>query len=465
MAVSFAVAATDFETSGDGTIYSFTSLSSLTGSPVTRQADNSFLVSSNFTIAAGDQLKVDDGDVIYIADGVEITVNGEAAFNPAGSASFLALDGARPAGFVLGGRTEIANMTFDGVSGILYTGDYALKVKDSTFRNINSEKSLYGVICLLGSSSGSEISGNTFTDCEPGCVNTSVNFGVPMVIENNVMSNCSTTNGLRPFINVSVAAEGEVIIRGNIIRDARLEKPGGIGVSNMMNSAGENKVIVENNEVRDCSWGLNFVGGMDVRILNNRVIDNNADPDVNGGIGATLYSIDAYPQTVYAEGNLFQNNKWGPCTIGATVANFGMVDYSVTTMEHNPGNNVFIGNHHDNAGTDVACDFCNNTAVTAYAQNCYWNDAKTPEEAAATIFGSNYSSSYGPVIYTPINTNSGVIDVTTQARPVIDGNVDVYDLQGRMIFSGDASRFYSSTLPAGTYVLRTCTLSQKIIVR
>ena len=42
----------------------------------------------------------------------------------------------------------------------------------------------------------------------------------------------------------------------------------------MLNTPGSNKVTIENNTVSDCSWGVNLVGGMDVRLVGNTVKDN-----------------------------------------------------------------------------------------------------------------------------------------------------------------------------------------------
>lgn len=276
-------------------------------------------------------------------------------------------------------------------------------------------------------------------------------YGVNLLIEGCTIQNVSMSNELRPYINVTSPLEGELIIRNNELIGNKLEKPGGIGVSNMLNLEDENRVLIENNIVTDCSWGLNLIGGMEARLIGSEIQDNCWDPDDNGGIAATLYSLASYPLNVYAEGNTFEGNKWGPCTIGGTEANFGKTA-DPEAEDYNPGNNVFINNHFTNAqGVLVECDFCNNTANVDYAQGNVWNDAETLEEAAKTIFDNNYSASYGEVIYDPIKTPSGVKQISVKEPVVFSGEVNVYTLDGVKVFTGDAASI--SDLNAGTYVI------------
>lgn len=466
MFVSLLFAATvsqaQYTTPGDKTTYTFRSLSEITNSGVTVSSDSSYLLSADLTVAEGDILQLLPGDVVKIADGVLVRVEGEARFAPEGKATVLPADSeARPAGFILSGKATLRNLSVEG-GGFMYQGSEPLTVEDCHFSNINSVRSGYGVIVLSGASSGSRISGCTFTDCEPGAINTPANMGVELLIENNVITNVSTENAMRPFINITSCAEKEVVVRGNILKGAKLEKPGGIGVSNMLNTPGANKVIIENNQVYDCSWGLNLVGGMDVRLIGNVVKDNCWDPDDNGGIAATLYSIASLPMTVYAEGNTFEGNKWGPVSMGATVANFGKTD-DKNAADYNPGMNVFRNNSHvDKNGITVKADLCNNTTNTIYAQGNVWNDATTAQEAATTIFDSNYSSDYGPVVFDPIRTLAGV-DTIAGSDAGMEGEAELFDLSGRRVFVGEISRI--GEVAGGIYVLKCGGETRKIVIR
>lgn len=455
------IANAEFITPNDGTTYTLEALSAIEESGLTA-VDGGYLLSADLTISANDKLQIVSDDHLLIADGVAVYIDGEALFNPEEKAYInRATDEAQPKGFTISGKATLKNMDIQG-GGIKYLGSDALVVEDCDFSNINSEASMYGVIVLSGNSVDSKILNSTFTDCEPGAINTPANLGVNLLIEGCTITNVSTTNGQRPFINVTSPLEGQLIIRNNTLIGNKLERPGGIGVSNMLNVEGDNNVLIEGNSVKDCSWGLNLIGGMNVTILNNEIIDNCWDPDDNGGIAATLYSLPTYPLVVYAEGNLFKGNKWGPCTIGGTVANFGKTA-DPAAEDYNPGNNVFVNNHFTNADGDlVECDFCNNTANVDYAQGNVWNYAETLEEAGRTIFGSNYAANYGEVIFDPIRTNvDGVMNITDKTPVTFDGRVEVFTLDGVKVLDADASSI--SELPAGTYIINAGRMSQKII--
>ena len=92
--------ADDFVSDGTGNVYTFNSLSQIEGTGVTLQDDGSYLVSANFTIAEGDVLQLVNNDVIKMANGVQITVNGNADFAPADTAVVTRdAEGSNPKGF------------------------------------------------------------------------------------------------------------------------------------------------------------------------------------------------------------------------------------------------------------------------------------------------------------------------------------------------------------------------------
>lgn len=469
-----AAAFAQFATPGNGSSFTFAQLAAIENSGVTTSGDKTYLLSSDLTITEGDKLSLGAGEHILFADGVTLTVNGEALFTPAAKAFIApASQEARPRGMVLAGKANLRNLDIQG-GGVMYSGSEPLLIEYCDFSNINSVLSGYGAVVLNCQATGNRIAHCTFTDCEPGAINTPANVGVELDIDSNTITNVSTLNAMRPYINITVCADRTVTVRNNVLNGAKLTAPGGIGVSNMLNTPGENKVVVENNTVTNCSWGLNFVGGMDVRIINNVVKDNCWDPDDNGGIGATLYSLASLPMTVYAERNTFEGNKWGPIVMGGTTANFGKTD-DPSAPDYNPGKNVFIANKHTDAnGNEVLCDFCNNTKTTVYAQGNRWNNATTEAEVAKTIMDSNYSSAYGPVIYTPFDGSIGIENVAVQCEVSFDGTalrttaaaaIAVYDLAGNCVAKSAApvESLSVSHLPKGSYIAVIGTRSLKFM--
>ena len=85
-AVAAGAMADDFVTDGTGNVYTFNALSQIEGTGVTLLDDGSYLVSADFTIAEGDVLQLQNNDVIKMADGVRITLDGDADFAPADTA-------------------------------------------------------------------------------------------------------------------------------------------------------------------------------------------------------------------------------------------------------------------------------------------------------------------------------------------------------------------------------------------
>lgn len=461
----------EFTTPGDGTAYTLTKLAAIENSGVSMETETQFLLTEDLTISKDDSFTLNSDEMLLMGDGVTLTIEGEAFLNPEKTAHIMPnITTARPKAIKLKGKATLKNLKVSG-AGIGYLGDDALIVENCDFFDINSENNAYGSILISGHSKGSRISNCTFTDCEPGAISVPANLGVGLIIENNVITNVSTLNAMRPFINVVSNAEDPVIIRNNTLNGAKLSAPGGIGVSNMLNLAGKNQVYVEYNTVTNCSWGLNFVGGMDVHIIGNTVKDNCWDPDVNGGIGATLYSIASYPMTVYAQENLFEGNKWGPCPVGATIANFGNTE-DPTSADYNPGLNVFRNNKHlDADNNEVLVDFCNNTQVTQYAQGNFWNEATTAEEVAATVQDDKFSSKYGPVIYIPFKDPSGVTKVAVDKNIEFDGKnivaadnaaINVYDLSGRCVATSFGTLSVNN-LQKGIYVARVGNKSFKFV--
>lgn len=465
LSVAAIASAETFTTPDAGTTYTLKSLSQIEGSNLTLKEGKTYLLSDGLTISAGDKLQLLAGDVLEIANNVAVTVYGEAIFNPESTAYIKrASDDAEPTGFAFHGKTTLKNINYEG-GNIQYFGSDPLIVDKCDFHDVSNSKSNYGVIVVGGGlSKGNKITNCTFTDCKPGAINTPANLGVGMLFENNVITNVSTLNLLCPYVNLSASATDSVIIRNNTLNGAKLVKPGGIGVSNMLNTPGKNIVVVSGNLVQNCSWGLNFVGGMDVTISDNVIKDNCWDTDDNGGIAVTMYSLPSYPLTVYAHDNTFEGNKWGPCNVGGSIANYGKTETDENGIS-NPGNNILRNNQHEVAATGqiVKCDFCNNSTVTAYAQNNYWGSAADASEAAQYIGDTNSDSRYGTVIYEPVKDASGVKAIMPDFDNKFEGNVELYRLDGVKVFSGEASRI--SEAGEGIYVICQGNKTHKIIIK
>ena len=129
--------ADEFVSDGNGTVYTFNSLSQIEGTGVTLQDDGSYLVSADFTIAEGDVLQLQNNDIIKMGDNVRITLDGDADFAPADTAVVTRdAEDSKPKGFWMmgeNGNATLKNVTFEYV-GVVFGGlNSSLTANNCTF--------------------------------------------------------------------------------------------------------------------------------------------------------------------------------------------------------------------------------------------------------------------------------------------------------------------------------------------
>ena len=176
---------------------------------------------------------------------------------------------------------------------------------------------------------------------------------------------------------------------------------GGIAVANMMGISGTNKVLIEGNDVRGCRYGITTNGTMDVRIIDNILVDNKYESNaMNGGSGVSIYNSNG-GQKVYMSGNHIEGHLWGITNIGNVSDGTGP-ELNLGNLtegdDYNPGGNVFINN--GNGG--VLYDLYNNSPLTVYAQGNTWNvEVQDEESIEKVIFHKKDNASLGEVIFMP----------------------------------------------------------------
>ena len=154
-AVATGAMADDFVSDGTGNVYTFNALSQIEGTGVTLQEDGSYLVSANFTIAEGDVLQLDNNAIIKMANGVQITIDGDANFTPADTAVVTRdAEGSNPKGFwMLGenGNTNLKNVTFEYVGVVFGGANSRLYADNCTFTLHNGKSSSSGALSFNSS--------------------------------------------------------------------------------------------------------------------------------------------------------------------------------------------------------------------------------------------------------------------------------------------------------------------------
>lgn len=425
-----------YTTAGNGTVYTPADLAKIDGSGVTF-ANGFYTVAEDLEIADTDGLAI-EGVTLALADGVTITTNGPLTIKGAPAANrkyntriIPASDNAKPQGFKVFGSLVLAYAEFDGAQ-LQYISDEPLLINECNFINGNGELSGFGTVAIMTKAKGNLVENCYFENCYVGCIQTSVGYGCDLIIRNNTMVNCSLCNQGKPFINLAAPAEGVTEISNNVIEGALLQNPQAIGVSNMYNTPGDNKVVIKGNKISKTCAGINLVGGMDVVITDNMITNCLPANCLTSAYGVSIYSVATYPMTAYLAGNTIDSCGWGVWNIGAGQVNLGNISVAESDPAYNPGLNTFKNIGFDNNGTRKAYALSNYTPNTLYAQNNYWLDAANEDDILTYVEGKNTVASYGEVIVTPAAGTGAVNDITSDTpatAPVY------YNLRGQRVIN------------------------------
>lgn len=416
-AVAAGALADDYTTDGMGNVYTFNSLSQTEGTGVTLQEDGSYLVSANFTIAEGDVLKIENNDIIKMANGVQVTVNGDADFAPADTAVVTRdVEDSNPKGFwMLGenGNANLKNVTFEYV-GVVFGGlNSSLHADNCTFTLHNGKSSSSGAISFNASCDNNVIENCYFIENTVNAIGSGATNPVGIIIRNNVFWHNTTSNRNKPQINMTCAGDYDMYIQGNEVIGGQFTLSGGIGVSNMMGLGHTGKVYIEDNYIADNRYGITTIGSMDAVIKNNVMIDNcyETNPN-NGGSCVSIYDSSS-SSNIYMEGNWMEGGLWGiTVPTGAPTINLGKIE-DPEADDYNPGNNTFVNN--GNGG--VLYDLFNNGTATIWAQGNTWNvTEQTEENIEEVIYHQVDDPSKGLVIFMPAKSPSSSVEEINAAQ-------------------------------------------------
>ena len=401
-AIAVGASADTFVSDGTGNVYTFSSLSQIEGTGVTLQDDGSYLVSTNFTIAEGDVLQLENNDIIKMANGVQITVNGDANFAPADTAVVTRdAEGSNPKGFwMLGdnGNAELKNVTFEYV-GVVFGGiNSSLHADNCTFTLHNGKSSSSGALSFNASCDNNVVENCYFIENSVNAIGNGANNPIGITIEKCLFWHNVTANRNKPQINLTVGGAYNVIIRENDVIGGQFTMSGGIGLSNMMGLGHSGMNIIQDNYIADNRYGITTIGSVDAKILNNTMIDNCYDPNPNNGGSCISIYDSSSSSNIYIEGNWMEGGLWGiTVPTGAPNINLGKVE-DPEAEDYNPGNNTFV----NNGNSGVLYDLFNNGTATIWAQGNTWN-VEVQDEASIeeVIFHQVDDPSKGLVIFMP----------------------------------------------------------------
>ncbi|MCM1107582.1 MAG: right-handed parallel beta-helix repeat-containing protein [Clostridium sp.] len=449
----FAVAASaeDYKTPGDGTVWTLGKLAAEAASGVTAEG-NVYTMTQTVEIAGGDRFRIESGIIVKMADGVKLTLSGEADLAATERVLFTAASPEdKPYGLFIDNDqsvTTLANLDFE-YAGVRNFGGMGLIVTDCTFRYHNG---VSGASALnLGTSGASfHISGCTFEECGRSAISNAANYLNPVTIENCTLKGNGTQNTNTPQINLTVS-ENTVIRNNVIIGNPALNNVGGIVVSNLVGLTGNLNTLIEGNDIRDNRFGLATYCEQHAVIRNNKLVNNKYEkiPN-NGGSGINIY--DPYQtQVTRITGNYIEGNLWGITVIGGKDVNIGKTE-DPEAEDYNPGLNVLLNNGFDGQKYDLY----NNSANTVYAQGNYWKTVDVQDEThiEEVIFHKADDSRLGEVIFMPALTQdpTGIAPATADSKV---RRVEVYGINGARVATLPTSDL--SNLRPGIYTVRILT--------
>ena len=431
-AVAVGAMADDFVTDGTGNVYTFNALSQIEGTGVTVQDDGSYLVSADFTIAEGDVLRLENNDVIKMADGVRITLDGDADFAPADTAVVTRdAEDSKPKGFWMmgeNGNANLKNVTFEYV-GVVFGGlNSSLHADNCTFTLHNGKSSSSGALSFNASCGGNIVENCYFIENTLNAIGNGASNPVGIIIRDCLFWHNTTDNRNKPQINLTCAGDYDVYITGNQVIGGQFTMSGGIGVSNMMGMGHTGKVYIEDNYITENRYGITTIGSMDAIIKNNVMIDNcyETNPN-NGGSCVSIYDSSS-SSNIYMEGNWMEGGLWGiTVPTGAPNINLGKVE-DPEAEDYNPGNNTFV----NNGNSGVLYDLFNNGTATIWAQGNTWNVAEqTEENIEEVIYHQVDDPSKGLVIFMPAHQEGPSSVQEIEAAQQADGLY--YNLMGQPV--------------------------------
>lgn len=412
-----------FVSPGTGKTYTFADLAKITTSGVV-ELNNAYVVSRDFTIAPGDTLAIQNGDLIQLADGVTITVNGFADFAPSDTAHVTSdSPESMPKGFKFShdnAGAKLAHVAFDYVGFSLGHANGTFIAQNCSFSHYNAAMSSSATINFYISCSGNVIQNCRFIEGQTAAIASGANIPVGITISGNYFYHNNTRNTNRPQINLTCAGDNDVEISHNTIIGGQFTKVGGIGVSNMLGMDFQGKTTIKDNRIEDNRYGIALTGGMNLEIIGNHLLNNKYETNPNmGGSGISLYDSNG-AANVYIQGNHIENSLWGITVIGSPKVNAGRlteVEPGTTDfyLKANPGENTFI----NNGNSGVLYDLYNNGQGTIYAQGNTWNvaiqDSTSIEEV---IVHQADNANLGLVIFMPARTPGAIETVETLSTPV-----------------------------------------------
>ena len=430
-------------------------------------SEGTYTISQDITVAINDTLAIETNVFVEIAPEVLITIAGS-FISDAEDISITAVDIEQP---YEGFRFEDTSYGYFRNTTINYGG--GIRVLTGNFEMDSCSMSYHVSGAATGSaisfSTGSPIVTNsTFTFNDLPALSSGANQEVSAIFTNNYLEANNQSNSNRPQINMGPGGNDTIRIVGNtIIGDPALDMVGGISASSLLGNV--NRVIIDNNTVRNNRYGITVLGGNSSGYIRGNILEDNdtqGDPML-GGSGISLNASGEPTMNIIASENQIRRNLWGITVIGSASINLGNTDEE----DYNPGNNIFADN--GNGGQTYA--LYNNTALTIYAMNNCWIEGEelTAENVENVISHQVDDNTLGEVIFTPFGCETMSVPDYTYNSPVLYPNpntgnftievpesatVEIFNISGQKVSQSQltsGSNNLNVNLASGIYIVKT----------
>ena len=386
---------------GNGTTYTFADLVDITEGVVT-VGENGYLVNADLTISTGDVLQINDQTSRVDFAEVLVTINGSmVCTNTSTRTKFYGLNETNHFSMCFENATDCmikkmyfsdgagirvieSDVTFDDVKFVYFTRGYS----NSVINVFNCSPTIRNCYFMLneGSAIGSPVNGQAS----------------PQILNCDFDTNVNGINA--PQINLGPGAEDTIRIVGNEIYTIMAQwYVGGISVADLM-MAGNTKVLLKDNIVRDGRYGYNQQGdNISSVIVGNQFINNNhEDNPMNGGSGISIYGNSDTNKAILRN-NLITGNLWG-----ITAIYYHDIDMGT---EEDWGYNEI----HDNGNGGVIYDLYNNSTCDLMAVGNKWNTTDY-DEIESHIYHQYDDPSLGLVTFYPFVGAEGIDEIPVETQ-------------------------------------------------
>lgn len=432
-----AIISAQFTSPGTGVTYNLASLSVAAPNDLVNFGTY-YQMNTDITISAGDTLLMNEDTTLKINGGKQLTISGTYNTN-AGNFLITAIDPLvvfKGIQFNAGSNITMRNTTLEYGGGIrVSTGNFLMS-------NCIVKYFKAGLVTggAMSFSTGTPtVTDSQFIENDQPAFSAGANITVSARFLNNYLFKNSKNANKRPQINMGPGGIDSLKIIGNtIIGDRTMTVNGGISASALL--GGVNRFQIENNTIKDNSFGITSSGATSTGIIQNNIIENNntiTDPML-GGSGISLTSTGV----VVINGNQIRNNFWGITLLGSAKANIG--DSQI------PGNNIFKNN--GNGGSVYA--LFNNTANPISAINNCWREGEISDyNMVESVISHQFDdAALGLVNFSPFlcgialgtnnsevsknniypNPSNGTFNIIAENA----GNITISDASGKLIYSG-----------------------------